>query len=75
MTPDGVKIELDELATIAVKAGTKREIIDKLAEAWIREHGREALGDIMIKEDELKRLVLDKLASQIVAQWAANNGG
>lgn len=52
-----------------IEQGTPREIKRRLADKFVDDYGDNIIADIKIDQDELKKLVMDKLADRIIDAW------
>lgn len=60
---------LNELERDIIAQSTPREIVRRLADHFVDRHGDNIIDDIKIDQDELKKLVMDKLADRIIDAW------
>lgn len=64
---------LNELEQTIIMQGTPREIVRRLADAFVDKCGDEIIENIKIDQDELKKLVMDRLADRIIDNFKNNN--
>ena len=60
---------LTELERDIIAQSTPREIVRRLADKFVDDYGDNIIADIKIDQDELKKLVMDKLADHIIDAW------
>ena len=60
---------LNELERDIIVQSTPREIVRRLADKFVDDYGDNIIADIKIDQDELKKLVMDKLADRIIDAW------
>lgn len=60
---------LNELERDIIAQSTPREIVRRLADKFVDNYGDNIIADIKIDQDELKKLVMDKLADHIIDAW------
>lgn len=60
---------LNELERDIIAQSTPREIVRRLADKFVDDYGDNIIADIKIDQDELKKLVMDKLADRIIDAW------
>lgn len=60
---------LTDLERDIIEQGTPREIKRRLADKFVDDYGDNIIADIKIDQDELKKLVMDKLADRIIDAW------
>jgi hypothetical protein len=60
---------LNELERDIIVQSTPREIVRRLADKFVDDYGDNIIADIKIDQDELKKLVMGKLADRIIDAW------
>ena len=64
---------LTELERDIIVQSTPREIVRRLADKFVDENGDKIIENIKIDQDELKKLVMGKLAERIIDNFKNNN--
>ena len=60
---------LNELDRDIIAQSTPREIVRRLVDKFVDDYGDNIIADIKIDQDELKKLVMGKLADRIIDAW------
>lgn len=75
MDSSGIEVRLDELGRQVVLGGTKSQIIQKLADAYAETpEYKNLLESIRIDRSELRELVINKMADEIIRNWIREAG-
>lgn len=71
MTPNGIKVDIDDLATMEIKALSKREVADIIANKVVEKYGDALVEQITscISIRDIRSIVLDKMADSIIEEW------
>lgn len=71
MDAEGIKVELEDLAILDIKARSKREVADIIAGEIIKKYGKEIMQEIVksISKDEIREEVINQIAKDAVECW------
>lgn len=71
MDTEGIKVELEDLAILDIKARSKREVADIIAGEIIKKYGKDIMQEVIksISTDEIREKVIGKIADGAIESW------
>lgn len=71
MDTEGIKVELEDLAILDIKAKSKREVADIIAGEIIKKYGKDIMQEVVksISKDEIREKVINQIAKDAVECW------